>query len=31
VAGLALYLAAPISDFVTGRIIYMDGGITARQ
>jgi NAD(P)-dependent dehydrogenase (short-subunit alcohol dehydrogenase family) len=31
VAGLALYLAAPISDFVTGQIIYMDGGITARQ
>ena len=31
IAGLALYLAAPISDFLTGQIIYMDGGITARQ
>ena len=31
VAGLALYLAAPISDFVSGQIIYMDGGLTAIQ
>ena len=31
VAGLALYLAAPISDFVSGQIIYMDGGLTATQ
>ncbi len=31
VAGLALYLSAPASDFVTGQIIYMDGGLTARQ
>jgi gluconate 5-dehydrogenase len=31
VAGLALYLAAPSSDFVSGQIIYVDGGLTARQ
>jgi NAD(P)-dependent dehydrogenase (short-subunit alcohol dehydrogenase family) len=31
VAGLALYLAAPISDFVSGQIIYIDGGLTAIQ
>ncbi len=31
VAGLALYLAAPISDFISGQIIYMDGGLTAIQ
>ena len=31
VAGLALYLSAPISDFVSGQIIYMDGGLTAIQ
>ena len=31
VAGLALYLAAPISDFVSGQIIYVDGGLTAIQ
>ena len=31
VAGLALYLSAPISDFITGQVIYMDGGITSRQ
>ena len=31
VAGLALYLSAPISDFVSGQIIYIDGGLTAIQ
>jgi gluconate 5-dehydrogenase len=31
VAGLALYLAAPVSDFVSGQIIYIDGGLTAIQ
>ncbi len=31
VAGLALYLAAPVSDFVSGQIIYLDGGLTAIQ
>ncbi len=31
VAGLALYLSAPVSDFVSGQIIYMDGGLTAIQ
>jgi len=31
IAGLALYLSAPVSDFVSGQIIYMDGGLTARQ
>ena len=30
-AGLAIYLAAPASDFITGQIIFADGGITASQ
>jgi NAD(P)-dependent dehydrogenase (short-subunit alcohol dehydrogenase family) len=28
---LAVYLAAPASDFVTGQIIFVDGGVTATQ
>ena len=28
-AGVAVFLAAPASDFVHGQIIYVDGGITA--
>lgn len=31
VAALAVYFAAPASDFVTGQIVYQDGGITASQ
>ncbi len=31
VAALAVYLAAPASDFITGQIIFADGGITASQ
>ena len=31
VVGAALFLAAPASDFVTGQIIYVDGGICASQ
>ncbi len=30
-AGLAVYLSAPAADFVTGQIIYADGGVTACQ
>jgi gluconate 5-dehydrogenase len=31
VAALAVYFSAPASDFVTGQIVYQDGGITASQ
>lgn len=31
VVGAALFFAAPASDFVTGQILYIDGGITASQ
>jgi NAD(P)-dependent dehydrogenase (short-subunit alcohol dehydrogenase family) len=31
VAGLAVYLAVPASDFITGQIIFADGGVTACQ
>lgn len=30
-AGLAIYLSAPASDFITGQIIFADGGVTACQ
>lgn len=30
-AALAMYLAAPASDFITGQIIFADGGVTATQ
>jgi gluconate 5-dehydrogenase len=30
-AGLAIYLAAPASDFINGQIIFADGGLTATQ
>jgi gluconate 5-dehydrogenase len=30
-AGLAIYLAAPASNFITGQIIFADGGVTASQ
>jgi NAD(P)-dependent dehydrogenase (short-subunit alcohol dehydrogenase family) len=30
-AALAIYLAAPASDFITGQIIFADGGVTACQ
>jgi gluconate 5-dehydrogenase len=29
VVGAAVFLAAPASDFITGQIIYIDGGLTA--
>jgi NAD(P)-dependent dehydrogenase (short-subunit alcohol dehydrogenase family) len=31
VVGAALYFCAPASDFVTGQVLYLDGGITATQ
>lgn len=31
IVGAALFFAAPASDFVTGQILYVDGGITASQ
>lgn len=31
VVGAAVFFAAPASDFVTGQILYVDGGITASQ
>jgi gluconate 5-dehydrogenase len=31
VVGAALFFAAPASDFVTGQVLYIDGGITASQ
>ncbi len=30
-AALAIYLAAPASNFITGQIIFADGGVTAAQ
>jgi gluconate 5-dehydrogenase len=30
-AALAIYLAAPASNFITGQIIFADGGVTASQ
>jgi len=30
-AAMAIYLAAPASDFITGQILFADGGITASQ
>lgn len=31
VAAAALYFCAPASDFATGQVLYLDGGITATQ
>ena len=31
IAGAGLFFCAPASDFVTGQILYVDGGITASQ
>ncbi len=30
-AALTIYLAAPASDFITGQVIFADGGVTATQ
>jgi len=31
VAAATLFFCAPASDFVTGQVLYVDGGITAAQ
>jgi len=31
IAGAGLFFASPASDFITGQILYVDGGITASQ
>jgi gluconate 5-dehydrogenase len=31
VAGAVLFFCAPASDFVTGQVLYVDGGVTASQ
>jgi len=31
IAGLAMYFAAPAADFITGQIVFADGGVTACQ
>jgi NAD(P)-dependent dehydrogenase (short-subunit alcohol dehydrogenase family) len=31
IAGAAVFFCAPSSDFVTGQVLYLDGGITASQ
>ena len=30
-AAMAIYLAAPAADFITGQIVFADGGVTATQ
>ena len=31
IAGAALFFASSASDFVTGQVLYLDGGLTATQ
>ncbi len=31
IVGAAVFFAAPASDFITGQVIYIDGGITVSQ
>jgi gluconate 5-dehydrogenase len=31
IVGTAVFLAAPASDFVSGQILFVDGGVTANM